>query len=160
MSNVDLDGSLNGSTGVFARRFDRIDRAVELGLASGRVISVSFRESAPADADGDHPLLDRIGAYLAGERDEFDDVPVALTLATDRRRVLEATRKIPYGETATVSQVVRLSGLDPDDPDDVELVREALRENPTPLFVPDHRVEAKTATPAGVAETLRSVEGA
>ncbi|AUX07915.1 methylated DNA-protein cysteine methyltransferase [Halalkaliarchaeum desulfuricum] len=156
---MEFDGSLNGSTGVFARQFDRIGRVVQLGLASGRVISVSFPESAPADADTDHPLLDRIGAYLGGERDDFEDVGVALTLATDRRRVLEATRKIPYGETATVSQVVQLSGLNPDEPDDVETVRDALDENPTPLFIPDHRVEAKTATPEDVAETLRGIEG-
>ena len=153
-----FDGSLNGSTGVFARQFDRIGRAVELGVASGRVISVSFPESASADADADHPLLDRIGAYLGGEPDDFSDVQVALTLATDRRRVLEATQKIPYGETATVSQVVQLSGLDSDDPEDIELVKDALEENPTPLFVPDHRVEAKTATPDDVAETLRAIE--
>ncbi|MEF8781206.1 MAG: MGMT family protein [Haloferacaceae archaeon] len=158
MRNVDFDGSLDGSTGVFARRFDRIDRAVELGLASGRVISVAFPSSAPADADESNPLLDRIEAYLGGERDDFGDVQVALTLATDRRRVLEATRKIPYGETATTSQVARLSGLDPDDPDDVETVRDALRENPTPLFVPDHRVDAETATPPAVTEVLRSIE--
>ena len=143
---------------MFARQFERIGRAVELGLASGRVISVSFPESAPADADADHPLLDRIGAYLGGEPDDFSDVQVALTLSTDRRRVLEATRKIPYGETATVSQVVQLSGLDSDDPEDVELVKDALEENPTPLFVPDHRVEASTATPEDVAETLRAIE--
>ncbi|MDR5671857.1 MGMT family protein [Halalkaliarchaeum sp. AArc-GB] len=155
---MDFDGSLNGSTGVFARQFERIGRAVELGLASGRVISVSFPESAPADADADHPLLDRIGAYLEDEPDDFSDVQVALTLSTDRRRVLEATRKIPYGETATVSQIVQLSGLDSDDPEDVELVKDALEENPTPLFVPDHRVEARTATPEDVAETLRAIE--
>ena len=143
---------------MFARQFERIGRAVELGLASGRVISVSFPESAPADADADHQLLDRIGAYLGGEPDDFSEVQVALTLATDRRRILEATRKIPYGETATVSQVVQLSGLDSDDPEDVELVKDALEGNPTPLFVPDHRVEARTATPEDVAETLRAIE--
>lgn len=143
---------------MFARRFDRLDRAIEIGLASGRVISVSFPESPPADAESEHQLLDRFEAYLAGEEDDFSDVQVALTLATDRRRVLEATRKIPYGETATVSQVVQLSGLNPDEPDDVETVRDALDENPTPFFIPDHRVEATTATPESVAETLRVIE--
>jgi methylated-DNA-[protein]-cysteine S-methyltransferase len=39
-------------------------------------------------------------------------------------------------------------------------VRTALRENPIPLVIPDHRVrDAEGATPATVAETLRRHEG-
>ena len=150
----------SGTSGVFAREFDEIGRAVEVGFAGGRVISVSFPETTPADATADHDLLDRIGGYLGGERDAFDDVATGLTVPTDRRAVLEALDTVPYGEEVSVSRLTRLAALDADDPEDLELVNSALRENPIPIFFPDHRVQGGPyATPGGVRETLRRVEG-
>jgi methylated-DNA-[protein]-cysteine S-methyltransferase len=142
--------------GVFARQFEEC--VVELGVASGRVVGVSFPETVPDDAVTDHPLLDRIGAYLAGEEDHFDDVGVALTVPTAQRSILEAVRNVPYGETVSVSRLVRLAGLDDEDDDDLATVETALRENPVPLFVPDHRIEGPGATPPEVVRLLRSVE--
>jgi methylated-DNA-[protein]-cysteine S-methyltransferase len=145
--------------GIYAREFEPLGRAVEIGVASGKVVGVSFPDAAPADADYDHPLLDRIDDYLAGDADHFDDVPVALTVPTDQRRVLEAVRNLPHGETVRRSRVANLAGLDGDDDEDLRLVGEALRENPVPLFVPDHRVEGvRGATPSDVAEALRRLE--
>ncbi|WP_435182980.1 MGMT family protein [Halobellus sp. EA9] len=147
--------------GVFARTSERLGRTVEIGVASGRVISVSFPEAPPADADPDHPLLDRVFAYLDGEADHFDDVAVALTVPTDQRQVLEATRNVPHGETVSLDRVIRMAGLDPDEREDVETARTALAENPVPLFVSDHRVrDAPGAAPSSVAERLRAIEGA
>lgn len=144
--------------GVFTREFERLERAIEVGIASGNVISVSFPAEA-GDTGGDHPLLDRIEAYLGGESDHFDDVEVALTVPTDHRRVLEATRNVPYGETVSVDRVIRMAGLDPDDDGDRGTARTALAENPVPLLIPDHRVrDAPGGAPADVAERLRAVE--
>lgn len=143
--------------GVFGREFDRLESGIEIGLASGSVISVSF--PAVPDGDDDHPLLDRIAAYLGGEADHFDDVEIALTVPTDHRRVLEATRNVPYGETVSLERVIRMAGLDPDDRADRDAAETALAENPIPLFVPDHRVrDAPSGAPAEVAERLRAVE--
>ncbi|MFC5278579.1 MGMT family protein [Halorubrum rubrum] len=150
----------SGTSGVFAREYDAIGRAVEVGFAGGRVIAVSFPEKVPDDADGDHDVLDRVGAYLRGDRETLGDVEVGLTVPTDRRRVLDALREVPYGESASVSRLTRLAGLDDDDAEDLDLVTGALRENPIPLFLPDHRVEGGPyATPADVRESLRRVEG-
>ena len=149
-----------GTSGVFAREIDGIGRAVEVGFAGGRVISVSFPATAPADASGDHDLLDRIEAFLGGERDAFDDVATGLTVPTDRREVLEALETIPYGEEASVSRLTRLAALDADDPEDLELVTSALRDNPIPILFPDHRVQGGPyATPGDVREALRRAEG-
>lgn len=149
-----------GTSGVFAREFEALDRAVEVGFAGGRVISVSFPADVPADATADHELLDRIDAYLRGERDEFAEVPVGLTVPTDRRDVLEALRTVPYGEEVSVSRLTRLAALDADDPDDLELVTGALDENPIPLLFPDHRVQGGPyAAPGDVRNALRRVEG-
>lgn len=142
--------------GVFARESPSLGRVVQVGVAAGRAISVSFSEAIPPDAGDDHPMLDALFAYLDGERPDVTDLPVALTVATDRRRVLEAVREIPAGRTATVEGVARMAGLDPDDR---ETTTTALAENPVPVLVPDHRVEdADGATPADVAERLRDLE--
>lgn len=145
--------------GIYARESPRLDRAVQLGIASGRVISVEFPRSVPDDAAQSHDLLDRVFDYLDGAEDDFDDVLVALTVPTETRRVLETVRRVPYGETASLSRIARTAGFDPDEPDDLELVSEALGENPVPIFVPDHRVDGgHGATPAAVAEALRELE--
>ena len=145
--------------GVYAREFESLSRAVEIGVASGSVISVSFPEAIENDADPNHPLLDRIDAYLGGESDHFDDVEIALTVPTDHRQVLEATRNVPYGETVSLDRVLRMAGLDPDDGADRETARTALAENPIPLFVPDHRVrDTPGGAPGAIAERLRAVE--
>ncbi|MFB6302801.1 MAG: MGMT family protein [Haloferacaceae archaeon] len=146
-------------TGVFARESPFLGRAVQVGVAAGRAISVSFPETVPPGADAEHPLLDRLFAYLDGERVGVTDVEVALTVPTDRRRVLEAVRTIPYGETVDVEAVARMADLDPEDAADRETATAALAENPVPVFVPDHRAEgARGATPADVAERLRDLE--
>lgn len=145
--------------GIYARSFEELDCAIQLGVASGQVINVTFPNDAPPDATSDHPLLDRIADYLAGNADHFDDVPVALTVPTDQRRVLDALRKLPHGETVSVSRVAQLASLDSDDDEDVETVQNAIQANPVPLFIPDHRVEGfDGSTPSHVAERLRAVE--
>ncbi|MFB6281662.1 MAG: MGMT family protein [Haloferacaceae archaeon] len=146
--------------GVFARESEFLGRAVQVGVAAGRAISVSFPEAVPPEAGADHPLLDRLFAYLDGERTDVTEVEVALTVPTARRRVLEAVRTVPYGRTADLAAVARMADLDPDDADDRETAVAALSENPVPVLVPDHRVEGvRGATPAEVAERLRDLEG-
>ena len=146
--------------GIYAREFVYLERFVQVGVASGRVISVTFPR-APEDAGAEHELLDRIERYVEGARDDFDDVAVALTVPTDRRDVLEALRGIPYGEQVSVEQLATMvTGLDPEDDADLDLVREALADNPAPLFIPDHRVrDGPSAAPPEVEQKLRSLEG-
>ncbi|MFC7068018.1 methylated-DNA--[protein]-cysteine S-methyltransferase [Halobaculum lipolyticum] len=155
------EGGGPGETGVFARRVDGLDRAIEIGTASGRLISVSFPETVPDDADGDHPVLDRIADYLAGAEDDFADVAVAITVPTAHREVLESLRNVPYGDAADVELLVRMTaGLDHEDDADLDTARAALRANPLPVVIPDHRVrDAAGATPESVAARLREIEG-
>jgi len=147
--------------GIHARRSPYLERHVQLGTASGRVLSVSFPETPEEDADADHPLLDRIERYLQGTADNFQDVDVAMTMATDRRAVLESLRAVPYGENVTVGTLARTTpGLDPGSEDDQVLIRTALDGNPAPLVVPDHRVsDGPSAAPPPVEQRLRSLEG-
>lgn len=147
--------------GIYARESSHLDRYVQLGVAQGRVISVSFPAVPPDESARDHELLDRIQEYLRGREDDFSDVTVALTLPTEQRKTLEQVQQIPYGEQITVEQLGRMtSGFDADSTDDLLGVREALSENPVPLFVPDHRVrDGPSGAPGVVEQRLRSVEG-
>lgn len=150
----------DGSAGIYARKSEYLGRYVQVGVAGGRLLSLSFPESADPSAGDDHELLDRIFAYLEGERDNFRDVAVALAAATADHAILTAVREIPYGENANVRQVARMAGLDAEDEADLQRVRQALDDNPTPLVVPDHRVrDGPSAAPPAVEQRLRSVEG-
>jgi methylated-DNA-[protein]-cysteine S-methyltransferase len=145
--------------GIYARESETLGRVVQLAVASGQVLDVSFPVEAPGDAEPEQPLLDRIFAYLEGAEDEFADVETAITVPTAQRAVLDAVTQIPYGETGTSRQVAHMANLDPDDEEDAETVRTALRNNPVPILVPDHRVtDASGATPDDVATTLRTIE--
>ena len=147
------------SSGVFAREFTQIGRTVEIGVASGQLISVSFPDTLTQNINQTHPLLDRISAYLDGAQDSFNDVAIALTVPTTERRVLLALRKVSYGESVTVSRLTRMSGGDPDSPDDLEQVITALRENPIPIIIADHRVEGGPyATPSRCRDQLQQIE--
>jgi len=145
--------------GIYARHSDVLDRPVQVGMAQGRVISLSFPTSPADDAAAGLPLLDRIVTYLEGERDTFEDVTVAMTMPTAHREVLEKVREIPYGEEATVEQVTRMVP-DRSADDDPAAVREALAGNPVPLLIPDHRVrDGPSGAPPSVERKLRVVEG-
>ena len=153
----------HASAGIYAREYESIDTVVELGVAGDRVIAVRFPADSPSDAGRDHPLLDHIGAAIEGSMDALETLTTAdvgLTLATDRRRVLEALRSVPVGQSVSVSRLTRLAGSDPNDADDLETVAAALRTNPVPILVPDHRVDGGPyATPGPVREALRRAEG-
>jgi methylated-DNA-[protein]-cysteine S-methyltransferase len=150
---------MSETAGIYARESTYLDRCVQVGIAGERVLSVSFPGSLAAESDPEHPLLDRIFDYLAGAPDEFDDVELALTVPTDQRAVLEAVRKLPYGEQTSVERLARrVPELDPDADDD--RVRTALDTNPMPILIPDHRVrDGPSAAPPKVEQKLRSLEG-
>jgi methylated-DNA-[protein]-cysteine S-methyltransferase len=152
---------MSEEAGIYARESGYLDRYVRFGAARGRVISVSFPETADEGATDDHDLLDRIDAYLEGVEETFEDVTVALTVPTDQRGVLESVRGIPYGEEVSCDQLARMTAdLDADDEGDRETVRTALANNPAPLLIPDHRVrDGPSAAPPAVEQKLRAVEG-
>jgi O-6-methylguanine DNA methyltransferase len=75
--------------------------------------------------------------YLEGKRTEFD-LPLDLRGTPFQRRVWQALRAIPYGETRTYQQVARAVRR----PRAVRAVGAANGANPVALVVPCHRVVA------------------
>ncbi|PSP93746.1 cysteine methyltransferase [Halobacteriales archaeon QS_4_62_28] len=147
--------------GIYARESEYLDRYVQFGAAGEKVIQLSFPETPEDEARAEHALLDRIEAYLEGTEDNFTDIDVGLTVPTDHRSVLEAVRKVPYGEQGSVEQVARMAaGINHEDEDSIRTVREALANNPAPLLIPDHRVrDGPSGAPTPVVQKLRIVEG-
>lgn len=148
--------------GIYARESPYLERFVQIGVASRRVLRVTFPDAPDEDAERDHPILDEIDEYLDGlEEPDFSGVTVALTVPTDQRKVLEQVQTIPYGEGTDVAGLARMTpGLDPDEQADVTLVRTALAENPAPILIPDHRIrDGPSAAPPEVEQKLRSLEG-
>lgn len=148
--------------GIYARESSYLERYVQVGVASGRVLRVSFPETPDDDAEEDHPILERLFEYLEGvETVTFEDVEVALTVPTDQRAVLESVQEIPYGDQIDVDTLARMTpGIDHEDDADLTLVRTALDENPAPLLIPDHRVrDGPSAAPPAIEQKLRSLEG-
>lgn len=147
--------------GIYARESPYLERYVQVGVASGRVLRVTFPDVPDENAESDHEIIDRVFAYLEGQKIDFSETQVALTVPTDQREVLDAVREIPYGEQVTVGTLARrVATLDPSDEDDLQLVRTALDGNPAPILIPDHRVrDGPSAAPPAVEQKLRSLEG-
>lgn len=152
---------MNETAGVFARESEYLDAWVQIGVAGGKVISVTFPDSPEEGYEEEHQLLDRIERYLEGvDAVSFADVDVGLTEGGDRRAVLEALREVPYGEEASCGQLARMTPGLADDDEGVDVVRRALAANPVPLVIPDHRVrDGPSGAPPGIVQRLRSVEG-
>jgi len=89
---------------------------------------------APARLDDVRRELDE---YFAGRRDRFD-LPIDFGLVrTDfGRRVLQATARIPFGQTSTYAGVAGGAG----NPAAERAAGTALGRNPIPIVVPCHRV--------------------
>jgi methylated-DNA-[protein]-cysteine S-methyltransferase len=90
-------------------------------------------------ADEAHLLTEarrQIAEYLAGRLRDFTLKLDLGGMTPFQRRVLEATRKIPYGKTASYGDIARRIGS----PRAARAVGGAQNRNPLPLCIPCHRV--------------------
>ena len=78
---------------------------------------------------------DQLHAYLDGERTAFD-LPFRPDGSPYQRRVWDALRAIPYGETRTYAELAVQAG------GSARSVGGANRRNPLPILIPCHRVVA------------------
>jgi len=82
-------------------------------------------------------LSERLQRYFAGEPVSFADLPLDMRQVTPfRRRVYEAARAIPWGQTRTYGQLARQVGS----PGAARAVGQAMATNPWAVVVPCHRV--------------------
>lgn len=107
------------------------------------------------------PLRQLLTRYFDGEPVDFP-VPVDLSAMTPfTRRVLEETRKVPYGKVAHYGSIAARLGV----PAGARAVGQALGRNPIPLVIPCHRIVAADGSLGGfsmgldIKARLLSIEG-
>jgi len=112
--------------------------SIEVCWSTAGIASIRFlHEAIEPDGGAATPLLEKLKAYLFGERVDFKDEPLRLTDCTPfQRKVLEACRQIQYGETTSYAGLARLVGQ----PGAARAVGGVMRRNPVPIIIPCHRV--------------------
>lgn len=82
------------------------------------------------------PVLKQLKDYFLGKRVQFRIQLDLSNLSPFTRKVLLATKRIPYGKTVTYQELARIIGK----PKGSRAVGQALRRNPIPIIIPCHRV--------------------
>jgi methylated-DNA-[protein]-cysteine S-methyltransferase len=104
-----------------------------------RRLPVEWPDAEWADADWDPALRRRLQDYTLGRTDGFQDVRVILPVLTAfQRAVIEATRRIPCGETRTYGELAADAGR----PGAARAVGNVMACNRVPIVIPCHRVVA------------------
>lgn len=80
-------------------------------------------------------IAKQLREYFAGSRRDFD-LPLTPAGTDFQRRVWDALREIPFGETRSYRDVATAIGI----PRGSQAVGQANRRNPIPIVVPCHRV--------------------
>ncbi len=81
--------------------------------------------------------IERLQAFASGAEDELVEIDVDYGLVTPfQRRVLDACRAIPAGETLSYGELAQIAGA----PGAARAVGNVMRTNKMPLVIPCHRV--------------------
>jgi methylated-DNA-[protein]-cysteine S-methyltransferase len=108
---------------------------------------------------GDGELAERLRSYFGGSRDSFADVAIDVDDATPfQRAVVEALRRVPFGEVVTYGELAALAGH----PNAQRAAGSVCAHNRWPIVVPCHRVVAANGIgkygPSGVEIKRRLLE--
>ena len=108
------------------------------------------RETGARQASSPHPailqVIGRLRKHLQGELQDFLDVTLDLEgVGLFARRVYEAAREIPAGETRTYGDLAQALSR----PAAARAVGQALGRNPIAIIIPCHRVLAAGGRPGG-----------
>ena len=81
-----------------------------------------------------------LDAYFKGENPATDEIPLAPQVTEFRSKVLTVLRKIPYGQTATYSDILRELQAEYGKIGSARAVGGAIGHNPISLLIPCHRI--------------------
>lgn len=123
---------------------------LRLHSSAGLLTAVEFGAEVRGERVSD-PVLDvtetQLVEYFAGDRREFD-LPLANDGTEFQQKVWGELRRIPYGETASYSEIAARLGYEPVVSRAVGAANGA---NPIPIIVPCHRVIGSNGTLTGYA---------
>jgi methylated-DNA-[protein]-cysteine S-methyltransferase len=118
-----------------------------IGHASFDEVRTSILRQRPArygqedlvEEDWFPELRSRLQAYASGRKTDFSDCDVEIADVTSfQNRVLAATRRIAYGQTATYGELAKSIGC----ADAARAVGNVMAANRVPIVIPCHRVVA------------------
>ncbi len=116
-----------------------LGRYVVVGTEGDTVLTLEMTKAEPAGKPKGSALVQSLEAYLGRGTWDFSRYKVNTEGMTPfQRRVLEAIRRIPPGETRTYGEVARAV----DRPGAARAVGNVMAMNPIPLILPCHRVVA------------------
>lgn len=129
-----------------------------LGEEGGALTYLLFDFQHPTGyAEGETPLLHQakieLEEYFSGKRQTFD-LPLAPQGTEFQRRVWDALRTIPYGETRSYRQIAELAGC----PKGFRAVGMANHNNPISIIIPCHRVVGANGSLTGYGGGLEKKE--
>jgi methylated-DNA-[protein]-cysteine S-methyltransferase len=111
----------------------------EVRRAAARRLAESNHDAPAVDCDWHPALRLRLEQYALGARVEFNDIKLALArLSPFQQRVINATRRIRYGQTLTYGQLAEKAGY----PRAARGVGTVMSSNRFPIVIPCHRVVA------------------
>ncbi|MCP4250469.1 MAG: methylated-DNA--[protein]-cysteine S-methyltransferase [bacterium] len=147
-------GYVAGPDGVVASYLPEPDRdTIARRIVQDHPGSVENRSLLPK-------LAQALTAFFKGRPVEFDLRLDLSAHSSFRRRVLEACRQIPRGQTATYADLARDAGS----PNAMRAAGSTMAHNPLPPIVPCHRVIRSDgsiggfSSPSGVEQKLRLLE--
>lgn len=107
------------------------------GELETRMYSRFDKEALVIDADWNVDLRELLEGYATGEQVDFSKVAIDLQHRTPfQQRVLAATRRIPFGTTATYGEIALQAGSERA----ARAVGSTMAGNDWPLIIPCHRV--------------------
>lgn len=116
--------------GIIALNLPRATRAQAVHDLRFDYPAAALLDSAPSE------IVRELREYVEGQRNRFALKLDWSTLKPFQRAVLEAARKIPFGETRSYGWIAKQIGK----PRASRAVGQALRTNPMPILLPCHRV--------------------
>ena len=120
--------------------------AEQVRRAAAAVLSTHGVEEPPSESDWNPKLRRAIQDFARGIPTSFAGVEIDLEEATPfRKRVLEQTRKIAYGQKLTYGELAARAGK----PGAARAVGAVMASNPLPIVIPCHRVVASGGSLGG-----------
>lgn len=138
----------NRESGTFSHRKLRLRILLEGGILFG----ISFSEQSGGGGEPSAEMTricQQLGEYFAGNRKEFE-VRVYPEGTPFQKKVWDAIREIPYGETQTYKEIAKKIGH----PGAYRAVGQAAGRNPTAIVIPCHRVIGSDGSHTGYAGGL------
>ena len=124
-------GMARSSQGLLTLTLPKLDREAALRPCMDR-----WGDDAQQDDIALSDLQGKLCRYFDGQQVSFDETLDMRGATGFQRRVWEATRRIPRGQTLTYGEIARQVGS----PGAARAVGQAMARNPWPVIVPCHRV--------------------